>query len=256
MAVYEVENTQILAPLYAGWEETMIWSCLQGCMGAAYADDLERPQSAQILVGGFCFFAGSATQALVRNRPPAHASGAVIMVPQHRGWEEAIEHVYGKRAVRGMRYATKKEPGVFREAQLRALVSRLPGRYALAMIDGALYAQILRLDWAQDLCGNYPSYEAYREHGLGVAVLKNEEVVSGASSYTFYRGGIEIEIDTRADERRKGLALACGAQLILECLKRGLYPSWDAHTKASLALAERLGYRFDREYPAYEVGEE
>lgn len=76
--------------------------------------------------------------------------------------------------------------------------------------------------------------------------------MSGASSYTFYRDGIEVEIDTREDERRKGLALACGAKLILECLARKLYPSWDAHNSGSLALAEKLGYRFDKEYPTYE----
>ena len=40
---------------------------------------------------------------------------------------------------------------------------------------------------------------------------------------------------------------------MLECLKRGLYPSWDAQNPASAALAKSLGYRFDREYPVYEV---
>jgi hypothetical protein len=47
--------------------------------------------------------------------------------------------------------------------------------------------------------------------------------------------------------------LACSAQLILACLSRGLYPSWDAQNKASVILAERLGYHFDFEYVAYEV---
>lgn len=75
-------------------------------------------------------------------------------------------------------------------------------------------------------------------------------MVSGASSYTVYRDGIEIEIDTREDERRKGLALACGARLILECLACGRYPSWDAHNKGSLALAEKLGYHPDGTYPS------
>ena len=37
--------------------------------------------------------------------------------------------------------------------------------------------------------------------------------------------------------------LRCGAALILECLERGLYPSWDAHDTVSLALAEQLGYQ-------------
>lgn len=93
----------------------------------------------------------------------------------------------------------------------------------------------------------------YQKYGLGVVALKDGEPVSGASSYTSYNGGIEIEIDTREDHRRRGLAFACGAKLILECLARGWYPSWDAQNKWSAALAEKLGYHFDGEYTAYEV---
>ena len=74
---------------------------------------------------------------------------------------------------------------------------------------------------------------------------------AGASSYTIYDGGIEIEIDTRPDQRRQGLALACGAQLILTCLERRLFPNWDAHDLRSAALAEKLGYRMDHPYRAY-----
>lgn len=38
----------------------------------------------------------------------------------------------------------------------------------------------------------------------------------------------KIEIDTKESHRREGLAAACGASLILKCLKRDKYPSWDA----------------------------
>ena len=58
----------------------------------------------------------------------------------------------------------------------------------------------------------------------------------------------------REDCRRRGFAYICGAKLILECLKRGLYPSWDAQNKWSVALAEKLGYHFDHAYQAFEVG--
>ena len=78
------------------------------------------------------------------------------------------------------------------------------------------------------------------------------EVLAGASSYSSYPGGIEIEIDTRKDQRRQGLARACGARLMLECLERGLYPSWDAANKISVHLAETLGYRFREEYIVYQ----
>ena len=103
------------------------------------------------------------------------------------------------------------------------------------------------------MVSQYGDYATYKKLGLGVAVLKDKELVAGASSYSRYQEGIEIEIDTREDYRRNGLAYACGAKLILECLKRGLYPSWDAQNRCSLALAEKLGYHFSHEYVAYEV---
>ena len=85
------------------------------------------------------------------------------------------------------------------------------------------------------------------------AIRKDTRFVSGASSYTRYREGIEIEVDTIESERRKNLALISCSALILRCLDEGLYPSWDAHNMGSVHLAEKLGYEFDHEYTAYEV---
>nr|MCR5273679.1 GNAT family N-acetyltransferase [Lachnospiraceae bacterium] len=86
-----------------------------------------------------------------------------------------------------------------------------------------------------------------------MAILKDGRVVAGASSFSRYKEGIEIEVDTLKEERRKGLALVSCAALILKCLDEGLYPSWDAQNMNSVRLAEKLGYEFDYEYSAYEV---
>ncbi|MBR3832696.1 MAG: GNAT family N-acetyltransferase [Lachnospiraceae bacterium] len=56
-----------------------------------------------------------------------------------------------------------------------------------------------------------------------------------------------------ADKLKCIVASICGAKLILECLDRGLYPSWDAQNMGSVALAEKLGYHFDHAYDAYEI---
>ena len=103
----------------------------------------------------------------------------------------------------------------------------------------------------RSLCWNFASYRQFEANALGVFILHRGELVSGASAYAFFRGGIEVEIDARVDYRRRGLATVCGAALILECLKRALYPNWDAHIKLSLSLAQKLGYALDREYPCY-----
>ncbi len=253
MPVYPVRDMKTIAPLFDGWEETMIWSCLSGMMGAAYADSPTAPQSAQISVGDFCPFAGKANDDLAGNKPGGLRSNFALLVPQNREWELAIERVWGDAVKRHIRYATKKDPTVFDRARLKAIAASLEPQYELRQVDHALYDQILALEWAKDLCVNYASFEEYQAIGIGVAVIKDGVVVSGASSYTSYPGGIEIEVDTRLDERQKGLASACCAQLILNCLERGLYPSWDAHNTESLALSKKLGYVFDREYVSYEI---
>ena len=104
-----------------------------------------------------------------------------------------------------------------------------------------------------DFVSSFQSKAAYLRDGRGVVLVKNGEIVSGASSYTRYREGIEIEVDTVEEERRKHLALIACSALILRCLDEDLYPSWDAQNMASVRLAEKLGYQYDHEYTAYEV---
>ena len=128
----------------------------------------------------------------------------------------------------------------------------LPGD-ALRPIQGQLYHRCLADPWSRDLVAQFPTEGDYARLGLGVAVVRQGELVAGASSYARYRTGIEIEVDTRPDCRRQGLATAASAALLLRCLDRGLYPSWDAHTPTSLALAEKLGYGFSHGYVAYEI---
>lgn len=253
MGIFQIENKDKIAPLFDGWQETLIWSCLQNCMGLAFADSLENPQAAQILNADFCFFAGKPNAELVKNKPSKLEQDFIIMIPENENWAEMIESVYGKKAVRTERYAIKKEADVFDLKFLKGLAESLKKPYEIRMIDSGIYEQIKTIGWAGDLISQFADYEDYRQRGIGAVVLKDGIPVSGASSYTVYRNGIEIEIDTREDERRKGLASAAGARLILECISRELYPSWDAQNTGSVALAEKLGYHFDYAYPAYEV---
>ena len=55
MPVVKVIDVRTVAPLVKDWEETLIWSCLQGCMGQAYTVDSSVPESVQILIGAFFF---------------------------------------------------------------------------------------------------------------------------------------------------------------------------------------------------------
>lgn len=253
MNIRKITDTDCVRDLFSDWEETLIWSCLQGVMGEIYGGYRDRPVSAMALLGDFCFFTGEVSEELVRFKPELCEQAFVIMVPQNQEWGAAIEAAYGADAKKVTRYAIKKEPGIFDKKYLEQIVSSVPEGYSLQRMDKSLYEKCKSQAWSADLVSLFESCDEYAGKGIGYVITKDGEVVSGASSYSVYKEGIEIEIDTKEEYRRQGFALICGARLILECLGRGLYPSWDAQNKWSVALAEKLGYHFSHEYTAYEV---
>ena len=251
--VDKIQDTNKAERLFRDWQETIIWSCLQGIMGSIYAEDTEEPASAVAILGDFCFLAGKPDSKLLSYKPEECKQNFIIMVPQSNEWADLIEKFYGEKAKKVMRYATKKEGNIFDRTLLQNIIASLKHPYSMKRMDRELFQYCAAHDWSRDLVSQYSDYEEYERLGLGIVILDKGVPVSGASSYTRYETGIEVEIDTKEEYRRKGLASVCGAGLILECMDRELYPSWDAQNKWSLALAEKLGYHFDYEYPAYEI---
>ena len=144
--VYELKDAEKAAPLFEGWQESMIWSCLQKIMGKIYTDSPEHPASAMALLADFCFFAGKPDAELVRywaglhmpdsasdrtaqrmgsaevpgdmpcappDVPDDSGTRGIIMVPRSRAWGERIESCYKDKAKKVTRFAIKKEPDTF-----------------------------------------------------------------------------------------------------------------------------------------------
>ena len=249
--LYELADTSKVNHLFKGWKETLIYSCLQKVMGKIFVTDPDSPVSAMAYVGCFAFYAGVPDKKLVRHKP----DGFVIMTLQNEGWADCIEECFPD-AKKISRYAIKKDTK-FDKDLLHRLMDRVPEDYELKKIDANIYDMCLSDPVTRDFVSSFESKEKYLDIGRGVVVIKSGRIVAGASSYTRYNEGIEIEVDTVEEERRKGLATAASAALILRCLEEGLYPSWDAQNLISVHLAEKLGYEYDHEYTAYEVsGEE
>ncbi|HFI0602000.1 TPA: GNAT family N-acetyltransferase [Streptococcus suis] len=244
------EQMRQVASLFGDWPETIIWTCLEGTMGDIYVDDSQSPQSALALYGRQSFFGFLAGQPH-RDLLKICEGKDMILVPQNQNWSDLIEGTYGDGIRSFTRYATKKDTE-FDLGYLQSLVENLSADFELYPIHSELYQTCLQEEWSRDLVGNYVDVAQFLDLGLGYVILHKGQVVSGASSYASYSAGIEIEVDTREDYRGLGLAKACAAQLILACLDRGLYPSWDAHTLTSLKLAEHLGYQLDKPYQAFE----
>lgn len=251
--IQKIMDSRTVASLFEGWEESVIWSCLQGVMGDLYADDREHPTCAMAILGDFAYYVGTPSRELVLFKPQGYHSDFVIQVPQNQEWASLIESCYGGRAKKVTRYAIKKEPGIFDRARLRALAGALPEGFHFQLINKKIYDLCTQEEWSRDFVAQYPDYEVFETMGLGVAVMEEDHLVCAASSYSSFQGGIEVEIGTREEYRHRGLATACGAKLILECMDRGLYPSWDARIPWSVKLAEKFGYHYSHDYAAYEI---
>lgn len=244
-----------VAPMFDGIGDTSVLSCLQGLMGEVWADDEQAPSCARLFIGAFSFIGGDsgAQQAHELAAMPMRNKGINIFIPQNAGWQSVIEKVWGGKAAIKTRYATSKTQNNFDIEYLRGVSERLPDKIEIKPIGHALFERCVAAGWSKDLVGNFANADDFISHALGFVCLYDGEVVAGASSFSYYTGGIEIELDTREDFRRRGLAKAVAAKLILTCLERGLYPAWDAAHKTSLAIAESLGYVFESEYTAYEI---
>lgn len=245
--VYELIDTDKVKNLFAGWQETLIYSCLQRVMGKIYVTDPENPKSAFAYVGCFGFFAGKPDKELVSNKP----EGFSILTPQNEAWARLIEECFPA-ANRRSRYAIKKNTRFDTEG-LRSNLNMLPEGYELKEIDSEMYDKCFENPLTVDFVSSFDDKAHFLQMGMGMVILKNGNIVAGASSYTRYLEGIEIEVDTVEAERRRHLATVACSALILRCLEEGLYPSWDAQNLNSVHLAEKLGYEFDHEYTVYEV---
>ena len=56
--IYELKETGRATALFAGWQDSVVWSALQGVMGKIYVDSLEKPESGVVMLGDCCFLRG------------------------------------------------------------------------------------------------------------------------------------------------------------------------------------------------------
>lgn len=160
--VYEAGDIHKIETIFANWEETLIWSCLQNVMGKVLVTNKENPKSACAYVGCFMFFAGEPDKELVLNK----GNGFNIMVPQNELWARLIEECYPDSKC-FTRYAIKKDTK-FDVAKLKANLSLLLSGYELKKIDLAtVCCSALILNCLEE--GLYPSWDAHNMNSVHLA---------------------------------------------------------------------------------------
>lgn len=234
-------------------DDIVFSACLEGHLGRAWVLDKGKPKGAIVIAADFCYLLGSVNELeddLVITKLKEQCRNKVIIVDDFY-WINIIKKSFPDSLRKTNRFTMKCESHMFDKRKLNDFISRVYPEFTVMRIDESIYSLVLADDFMADCCSYFSSWEEYMKNGVGYVILHNGEIVSGASSYTYCSGNIEITIGTKMEYRNKGLALACASKLILECIEKNICPKWVAANSESVALAEKLGYVFDKEYEVH-----
>lgn len=249
------EEIYRLHSLSEGKDSTDFRAAIEGKMGRAWTDQKETPSIGIILVADFCHLIGSISSEVDEGQVKEVLDGCKgkIIVAEEPSWVSFLEKHYPGNLRKFKRFAMKRDPGSFKMNDLQGFIDTVERDCKIERITKDLYDKVIEDPFMEDCCSNFSSAEDFLGNGRGYLIMHKGVIASAASSYTYCDGFIDITIGTREDFRQKGLALACASKLILECIENNIYPVWDAVDLRSVALAEKLGYRFEKEYEVYSV---
>lgn len=178
----------------------------------------------------------------------------IAIIPESGRWADALA-ACGVAFKTVTRYHTRLPEGGFDTAALEAAVSSCCAKGCIRIVRAGEndYEALKNCEWEWSFVSNFKDREDFLRNGFGFVCYVGEELASAATTFGYYSGGYELQIATNPKFRRRGLAGAVGAAFILECLRRGRRPHWDAANLTSVRIAQRLGFEYDGEYTAYEI---
>ena len=219
---------------------------VEGQMGRAFADDPEQPSAFGITVGPFWYFAGDAGSlggaALLREWP-----AGTLLMPSPPDWIEAAQAAFPLEAMPRYRFSAK----TLAFDRLMQLFEASPCREAVTPLDAALVARLTALPDSYLEIEDFDSAEDFLQRGLGYAAVEGGRLMGVAYSSLVCSHGIEVSVYVEEPYRQRGVATALASRLLLEGLRLGLRPNWDAANPESGKLALKLGYTAVGDYEAY-----
>ena len=250
------EKRQIIRPLCGQADHVLVHGAVRGYMGRVWVPELTNPSYCLIHLGDFAYLFGicpKGEQAMELKAQLYRECGQDYITPSDERWAEWLEESFPGEYRVLSRYSMRRDRNHFSEEALESYCGNLPAGIRLKKIDKRLYQTALKEEWSRDFCSNFETPEEFEQNGLGFVAMDGRKIVSGCSAYGISQGMFEIQVETRKEYQRKGLALACSARFILTCLEQGIYPSWGAISLGSGGVAEKLGYIFDRAYRGYQL---
>lgn len=232
---------------------------LEGYMGEAYTDNKEKPNFAVLFCRRYCFINGDCQSKEAEKFLKSLDSSYRVIIADS-SWYPLIEKVFQGHYEKNKRYALKEDGNKFEVKQLEENSKLLDKKYVIKEINEAIYKTIQKNKEMARKENADPDdlrflnlTDNYLEQGIGVCCFDKDEIIGICGSSIIYSKSIEINIKVKEEYHKQHIATVMASQLILRCLEKGIYPSWDAANLNSLGLAKKLGYQYDSEYEIYEI---
>lgn len=227
----------------------LINAVLEGRWGIALADDEIKPQVAVLLHNPVAsFFGGNPDLPVSLQLIQGLAPPCMINVDAE-GWVDLLIEAHGDRLEKRQRFDFSSE--CLNIDHIRSFKERVQEGITVKRVNLDLTRRLSHDLGTDNHLLSYFSPEDFVTKGIGFCALRGERIVSCASSFTVCHEGIEIEINTHPDFRRRGIAATLAATLIEHCLERGIEPHWNAANPISAKFAEKLGYTCKKVYDLY-----
>ena len=252
--MFTVNDPKKIIDMFSWCRDSMLKSYSEGITGAGYCDNKSEPAWSAVFTGDYCFLAGKPAEnnelaQLIKNN-----GSETVVIPQYSDWLEPLNRC-GCGLELTKRYHTRLPDNGFdlkRLEIIRSEICKIKGA-AIEKIGEKEYNELRYCKWENSFVSNFKDYSDYSRNGFGYIILIDGQIASGASTFGSYSKGVEIQIASDPKYRRMGLASICSAQFIIECIKRGLRPHWDAANLISVKIAEKLGFKYDGSYPAFYI---
>lgn len=210
-------------------------------MGKYWLNDAERPTYGVLSCGDFVICAGTCgmlANDMLEDALRCNKAKELILYGD-AAWLTLIDSRYQVSCEQRWAFVPDDQP---KEDHLRKLMAEKSTLRYIA-IEHEWISWCRERAWAHDFVSCYDGDECYAAEGMGVLAVADGVVVSGASSYVSYPGGIEIQVQTCDGYERHGYARMAATALILQAHSRGMIATWDAANAASAHIAQQLGYQ-------------
>jgi len=245
------EHRNVLRPLFADYPylQGLVHGVLHGAFGEAFVDQTESATVGMIGVLDFVFFAGDASCATAAEMIGSQQAGSWL-IGRDAAWQARFIKRWGDQLKQKERFAFQA-PTVWNRERLAAWQHELPIGCRLKPITEAAAARFAQL--SASLVDFDAQGQPTMAYSVGFGVEQDGQFISGCVGAPA-GGMLDFEIQTALAHRRRGLATAVAAAMILYCLDHDLRPCWDAANEMSARLAEKVGFVGRTPYRAYQIG--